>query len=76
MKTSKSFLILAILFSLLTFSLFACSLELGGGLTGGATPQPGESLAGHLTATYGAEQFHAQLTAIAEAPLVGGGANP
>jgi hypothetical protein len=76
MKVSKSYLILAILLSLLTFSLFACSLELGGGSSGGATPPPGESLAGHLTATYGAEQFHAQLTAIAEDPLVGGGATP
>jgi hypothetical protein len=74
MKTAKLFLILVIIVSLLTFILVACDWDDNGGSggrSGESTHQPRGNLAYDLTATYGADQFHAQLTAIAEICPVG-----
>jgi hypothetical protein len=74
MKAAKLWLILILIISLFLFSLVACSWGNGsnpGGRSGESTPQPLGMLAYNLTATYGADQFHAQLTAIAESSLQG-----
>jgi hypothetical protein len=74
MKAAKLILILMIILSFLLFSLVACNWGDGGnygGRSGKSTPQPRGDLAYELTAAYGADQFHAQLTSIAGSRLVG-----
>jgi hypothetical protein len=76
MKAAKWLLVLLLILSFLTLSLAACAWGDGGspgGRSGESTPQPDGTLADNLTATYGAAQFHAQLTALAENRLVGKG---
>jgi len=73
-KAAKLILILVIISSFLIFSLVACSWgdhSDSRGRSGESTPQPRGILADDLTATYGADQFHAQLTAIAESRAIG-----
>jgi hypothetical protein len=65
--------ILAILLAAFVIvSLFSCFVITGLGMgvfdAGGATPQPGIITANDATATFGAEQFHLQLTAGASGP--------
>ena len=75
MKAARMLLILVIIVSIFSFSLYACSwVDNGRGPDGKSarnTPQPGSIQAYDLTATYGADQFHIQLTAIANSQVVG-----
>jgi hypothetical protein len=77
MKAAKILLILVIVISIFSFSLFACDWVDGNGDRGPGgksilgTPQPGSAQAYDLTATYGADQFNAQLTAIVNSQVVG-----
>lgn len=75
MKTAKMLLTLIAILCILSFSLFGCSWvdkdRNPGGNSGHSTPQPGDTLADNLTATYGADQFHIQMTAIANSQVVG-----
>jgi hypothetical protein len=68
MKFAQLLLILVLVFGLLVFSLAACDWEEPGLAAAGSTPRPGHSQVYDLTATYGAEQLHIQLTALAGAP--------
>jgi hypothetical protein len=73
-KAAKILLILAIVIGILSISLSACSWDEDHGATRSsifATPRPGEADAYDLTATYGAEQLHVQLTAIADNQVMG-----
>jgi hypothetical protein len=67
MKTKKSarYLLLSLI---LIIVVLACICSVGGGDKGGSggSPQASPISGGDLTATFGAEMFHAQLTAIAE----------
>jgi hypothetical protein len=74
MKATKLLLILVIVVAIFLFSLSGCTWgdnDRGGGSSPRTTPRPGDSQAYHLTATYGADQFHIQLTAIADSQVVG-----
>lgn len=75
MKTVKILLILAAIVCLLSFNLFGCSWvddnRAPGSNSGRSTPHPAGLLAHSLTATYGADQFHTQLTAIANSQVMG-----
>ena len=62
--TARIFLILLIL----SLATLACVGGDGGGASGGLNPGDPNSSAVNATATYGAEQFHLQLTAQARAP--------
>ncbi len=81
MKPEKTFIFIVFVLILITCSLAACSWDSGGGAAGNdsrsATPQPPGLQAYDQTATFGANQFHVQLTAIAGVHLVGeSAANP
>jgi hypothetical protein len=75
MKAAKILLILVIVVSIFSFCLSGCAWgDNDRGRVGNSarsTPQPGGSQADHLTATYGADQFHIQLTAIANSRALG-----
>jgi hypothetical protein len=66
MKSIKFVTLFILITGLLVFSLIACSWDSGNNNSIKSTPKPGYDLAGYQTATYGAKQFHLQLTAIAE----------
>lgn len=70
MKGLQIVLISIIVLCVLLLNLAAC----GGNDPNGSiksTPQPGDLQAQSITATYGANEFHTQLTAIAEQPAAG-----
>jgi hypothetical protein len=68
MKLAKICLILVLISGLLLLSLAACGWGEPGRTSLSGTPQPGGAQSYDLTATYGADMLHAQLTAIAGAP--------
>lgn len=65
MRQSKLFLFIVLLICILIFGLMGCNWD-DRQQNGAATPQPGQVSASNITATFGAEQFHIQLTAIAK----------
>lgn len=70
MKGQRIVLISIIVLCVLMLNLAACGWDDPNGSIK-STPQPGELQAQSITATYGANEFHIQLTAIAEQPAAG-----
>lgn len=66
MKSIKFVTLFILITGLFVFSLIACNWDGGNSNSTKSTPQPAYDLASYQTATYGANQFHLQLTAIAE----------
>ena len=71
MKAAKYLVLFILIASLLALSLVSCAWDDPGRPPVDRTPRPGDRQSYDLTATYGADQFHAQLTALADTRLVG-----